>query len=156
MWESCKGTLPLLCLLPSRPLAITELDEGGDDGSNNPLIWEDPTCCGAIKPVCHNNWACVLAPGSHNYWAHVPQLLKPVRPRACARQQEKPPRWEAWAQLENVPHSLWVEKSRHSNKDPAQPKIKKNKIMHKKRVNPSKLRALGNDDVSMQIQPWLK
>ena len=40
MWESCKGTLPLLCLLPSRPLAITELDEGGDDGSNNQPIDE--------------------------------------------------------------------------------------------------------------------
>ena len=28
------------------------------------LVWEDPTCRGATKPVCHN------------YWAHVPQLLK--------------------------------------------------------------------------------
>ena len=30
------------------------------------LVWEDPTCCGATKPV------------RHNYWAHVPELLKPV------------------------------------------------------------------------------
>ena len=30
------------------------------------LVREDPTCCGATKPVCHNYWACVL------------QLLKPV------------------------------------------------------------------------------
>ena len=28
------------------------------------LVREDPTCCGATKPVCHNYWAC------------VPQLLK--------------------------------------------------------------------------------
>ena len=56
------------------------------------LVQEDPTCGGATKPV------------SHNYWAHVPQLLSPrattteVRaPRARAPQQEKPPQWEAQA-----------------------------------------------------------
>ena len=43
------------------------------------LIREDPTCCGATKPVCHNYWACALEPASHNYWACVLQLLKPVR-----------------------------------------------------------------------------
>ena len=42
------------------------------------LIQEDPTCCGATKPVCHNYWACALEPMSHNYWAHMPQLLKPT------------------------------------------------------------------------------
>ena len=31
------------------------------------LVWDDPTCHGATKPM------------SHNYWAHVPQLLKPMR-----------------------------------------------------------------------------
>ena len=30
------------------------------------LVREDPTCRGAAKPV------------SHNYWARVPQLLKPA------------------------------------------------------------------------------
>ena len=30
------------------------------------LVWEDPTCRGATKPP------------SHNYWAHMPQLLKPT------------------------------------------------------------------------------
>ena len=30
------------------------------------LVREHPTCCGATKPA------------SHNYWAHVPQLLKPA------------------------------------------------------------------------------
>ena len=34
------------------------------------LVREDPTCHGATKPLCHN------------YWAHAPQLLKPVRSRA--------------------------------------------------------------------------
>ena len=31
------------------------------------LVQEDPTCRGATKPA------------SHNYWARMPQLLKPVR-----------------------------------------------------------------------------
>ena len=61
------------------------------------LVWEDPTCRGATKPVCHNYWACVLEPASHNYRAHVPQLLKPAAPRAGALQREKPPQWEARA-----------------------------------------------------------
>ena len=51
------------------------------------LVPEDPTCCGATKPVRHNYWACALEPVSHNYWARVP--------RARAPQQEKPPQWEA-------------------------------------------------------------
>ena len=41
------------------------------------LAWDDPTCCGATKPVRHNDWACILEPASHNYWARVLQLLKP-------------------------------------------------------------------------------
>ena len=55
------------------------------------LVWEDPTCHGATKPMCHNYWAhvletlshnywslCTLEPVCCNYWAHMPQLLKPV------------------------------------------------------------------------------
>ena len=42
------------------------------------LVWEDPTCCGATKPACRNYWACTLESTSHNYWARVPQLLKPL------------------------------------------------------------------------------
>ena len=77
------------------------------------LVWEDPTCSGATKPMCHNYGACALEPGSHNYWAHMLQLLKPVCPKAHALQQEKPPQWEAC-----VPQ---LEKSPSSNEDPAQP-----------------------------------
>ena len=40
--------------------------------------------------------------------------------------QEKPPKWELHTlQLESSPHVLQVEKSLHSNEDPAQPKINK-------------------------------
>ncbi|KAJ8782452.1 hypothetical protein J1605_010160 [Eschrichtius robustus] len=31
------------------------------------LVWEDPTCHGATKPVRHNYRACTLEPASHNY-----------------------------------------------------------------------------------------
>ena len=31
------------------------------------LVREDPTCCGATKPVRHNYSACALEPVSHNY-----------------------------------------------------------------------------------------
>ena len=37
--------------------------------------------------VRHNFRVCALEPMSHNYWAHVLQLLKPICPRACAPQQ---------------------------------------------------------------------
>ena len=40
-------------------------------------------------------------------------------PKACALEQEKPLQWEAWAPQ--------LEKSLHSDKDAAQPKIIKNK-----------------------------
>ena len=52
----------------------------------------------AMEQLNHAYWACVLGPGKCSYWAHVPQLLKPERPRACALQQEKPPQKEARAQ----------------------------------------------------------
>ena len=41
------------------------------------LVWEDPTCRRATKPMRHNYWACALEPMSHNNWACMPQLLKP-------------------------------------------------------------------------------
>ena len=43
------------------------------------LVWEDPTCRGATKPM------------SHSYLARVPPLPKPPASRAHAPQQEKPP-----------------------------------------------------------------
>ena len=53
------------------------------------LVWEDPTCRGATRPVRHNYWACILEPVSHNYWA--------CASGACAAQQERPRQWEARA-----------------------------------------------------------
>ena len=84
------------------------------------LVWEDPTCHGATKPVHHNYRTCALEPASCNFWAHTPPRLKPEHPRACAPQRD------AHApQLESSPHSLLLEKAEHSNQDPVQPKINK-------------------------------
>ena len=92
----------------------------GDTGSV--LGVEDSTRCAAAKPMRRNYWACALEPGSCSYWTHVPQLLKSTYPRAHAPQQEKPPQWEARAlPLERSPRSRQLEKSPHSNEDPAQP-----------------------------------
>ena len=110
------------------------------------LVQEDPTCHWATKPVHRNYWACALELTSHKYRARAPQLLKPTcprarvpqllgpctattepvcckywteaqAPRACALQQEKPPKWEARA-------LQWRIAPAHCNKDPTQPKIK--------------------------------
>ena len=42
------------------------------------LVWEDPTCLGATRPLSHNYWACGLEPENLYCWAHVLQSLKPV------------------------------------------------------------------------------
>ena len=57
--------------------------------------------------------------------AWEPQLLKPAWPRAHALQQEKSPAMRSCALQPALPHSPQLEKSRHSNEDPAQPKIMK-------------------------------
>ena len=75
------------------------------------LVWEDPTCRGANKPVRHNYWACTLEPVSGNYWAHAP--------RARAPQQEKPPQWEACAPQQRVaPARRQLEKAHEQQQRP--------------------------------------
>ena len=83
------------------------------------LVRDDSICCGATKPVYHEHWICALEARNCN-------LLKPMCPRACTLQQEKPPQWEAPAlQLESSPCSSQQEKTPSSSEDPAQPKINK-------------------------------
>ena len=61
------------------------------------LVWEDPTCHRATKPMRHNYWACALEPMSHNYSARHATTTEAWVPRAHALQQEKPLQWEAQA-----------------------------------------------------------
>ena len=74
--------------------------------------------------VPQSNWACALDPRSRNYWVHKPQRLKPAHARTGFPEQEKPPRWDVCTpRLESRPGSPHLEKSPHSNGDPARPKI---------------------------------
>ena len=85
------------------------------------LVWENSSCCGATEPVCHNYWAHAPEPISCNYWACVLQVLKPTH--------LQPLQWEAYT-------PQWRVASTHcnqrkpvcSNKDPAQPKLIKQKF----------------------------
>ena len=72
------------------------------------LVQEDPTCCRATG----------LCPTTIDPRAWDPHLLKPSSPRAQPQQQEN-----RTLQIESSPHVPKLEKSPHSNKDPAQPKI---------------------------------
>ena len=101
-----KTSLVVLCIRIRLPMQGTQVPS---------LVWEDVTCCGQLKPVCHNYWACALEPESHNYWspsAKSPQTL----------QQEKPLQWGACAPQRRV---VPLTKTRESlcNEDPARPKI---------------------------------
>ena len=84
------------------------------------MIWEDPTCHGATKPVHHNYRGCVLEPGSHSYRAHVIQLLQPVHHRDRALQREAIARRSLHTTAREQP-SLATTRE----KPPAQPKINK-------------------------------
>ena len=78
------------------------------------LVWEDPTCHGATRPVSHNCWACASG--------------------ACALQQERPRWWEARAPRWRVaPARRNWRKPSHRNEDPTQPKINKLINLKKKR-----------------------
>ena len=91
------------------------------------LVWEDPTCFRATKPV-HNCWACALEPGSCNYRILELQLLKPLHPWAHPPQQEKPLQWEACvSRLESSPQLPTREKARAASKTQNSQKKKKKK-----------------------------
>ena len=91
------------------------------------LVWEDPTCLGAAKPVHHNYWACALEPVSHNYWARMPQLLKPAHPRAHAPQREATAMRSPRTATHTSPHSPQLEKARMRQQRPNAAKKKKEK-----------------------------
>ena len=52
------------------------------------LVQEDSTCCGTMKSMHHNYWACDLKPGSQNYWS--PQALESVLCNKRNQGNEKP------------------------------------------------------------------
>ena len=71
------------------------------------LVWEDPTCYGATKPV------------HHNYWAHVLQLLKPVLSNKRSHHTES-----LRTATKSSSRSLQLEKAHAQQWRPTQPKKK--------------------------------
>ena len=52
------------------------------------LVWEYPTCCRAIKAMCHNHWACALEPESRSCWnLHA---LEPILRNKKSHRRQKP------------------------------------------------------------------
>ena len=88
------------------------------------LVWEDPTCRRATKPMHHNYWACTLEPTSHNYWAHVPQLLKPAHLEPMLRNKRSHRNEKPAAETNSSPCSPQLEKP-HAQQ--WRPKAAKNK-----------------------------
>ena len=76
------------------------------------LVWEDPTCRRATKPVRHNYWAWALRPVSHSYWACVPQLLRPthLEPVSSATREATSVRSPCTA-MKSSPHSTQLKKA---------------------------------------------
>ena len=88
------------------------------------LVWEDPTGRGETRPMHHDCWASAPEPTSCNYWARVPQLLKPghLGPAVCNRRSqrsEKPVQHNE----EQPPLATTRERPRKATEDSAQPGI---------------------------------
>ena len=107
------------------------------------LVREDLTYWGATKPMWLNYWTHTLEPRSHNYWAHVPQSLKPriLEPILCSKRSHcnkklhlpedamgsrtwKPLQEEEALQLESSPQSMQLEKACAQQQRPSAAKNK--------------------------------
>ena len=73
------------------------------------LVWEDPTCHGATKPVRHNYWAWALEPTSHNYWSpHAYSLCSATREATIMRSTRTPMKGSPCSpQLEKASAQQW-------------------------------------------------
>ena len=91
------------------------------------LVWEDPTCHGATKPVRHSYWTCALQPASHNYWARMPQLLKPVCLEPCSTTREATPMRSPRTTTKSSPHLPQLEKAQVQQQRPNAAKKMKTK-----------------------------
>ena len=91
------------------------------------LVWEDPTCCRATKPVCHKYWDCALEPASHNYWACVLQLLKPARLDPCSATREATAMRSPRTTTKSSPNSPQLEEARAQQWRPNAAKKKNSK-----------------------------
>ena len=97
------------------------------------LVWEDPTCRRAAKPVHRNYWAYTLELASHNYWARVPQLLKPALLETMLPKREATAMRSPCTATKSSPSSQQLEKVHTQQQRPNTAKNKlKNKTKQKK------------------------
>ena len=95
------------------------------------LVWEDPICRGATKPVHHYYWACALEPMCHNYWS--PHTLSP-----CSATREATAMRSPHTATKSSPCSLQLEKARAHQQRPNTAK-NSNGIFHKTTTNDLKI-----------------
>ena len=76
------------------------------------LVREDPTCCGATKPVRHNYWAC------------EPQLLKPACLEPMLRHKRSHRNENPRTATKSIPNSPQLEEARMQQQ---RPNVAKNK-----------------------------
>ena len=119
------------------------------------LVWEDPTCRGATKPVRHNYWACAVEPANCKYWAHELQLPKPMHPRAVLCNKRSRLSEKRTSSREQPSLASTREKDLCSNKDPAQPKINKIfTLLKRKNTSSSAPPNMKGMSHTPQIRPW--
>ena len=84
------------------------------------LTREDSTSHRETNPSCRDYSAYTPEPTSHNYWAHMLQLLKP---RPTALQREKSLQWEAHTPQPRVAPGCCTRESKATNTQHSQKKI---------------------------------
>ena len=93
------------------------------------LVWEDPTCRGAAKPMHLSYWACALEPASHNYWACMLQLLKPACLQPMLRNKRSHRNKKPMHHNKEYPRSPQLEKPHVQQRRPNTAKKKKKKVL---------------------------
>ena len=88
------------------------------------LVWEDPTCHVATKPMHRNYWACALEPTCHNYWAVCHKYWSPRTQSPCSTIREATEMRRLCAATKSSPRSLQPEKARAQQQRPNAAKIK--------------------------------
>ena len=99
------------------------------------LVWEDSTCCRAAKPVCHS------------YWAHLQQLLKPVRLEPELRKRSHCSETPAYHQQRVLP----VDTTRESPCKAMKARCNQKKKKNKKKVYNAFLNLLKVFHIDMEL-----
>ena len=94
----CWNLKKIVGLFPGGTVVKNPPANAGDRGSSpgpgrSHMLWSNEDR--APQLLSHSYWACSLEPTSHNYWARMPQLLKPthLEPVLCNKRShhnEKP------------------------------------------------------------------